>query len=95
MRLRLVPVLLVAPLALGGCLARTALDIVTLPVRVASSAVDAVTTSQSERDATEGRRLRREDERRGREAREQTRRERREAAQNRNRGDEPGDAPQR
>ena len=47
------PIFLAAllPLALGGCViaaARTAVDIVTLPVKVASAGVDAVTTSQAE-----------------------------------------------
>ena len=77
MRLTFAALLLIAPLALGGCIARTAVGIVTLPVRAVGGAVDMVTTSQSERDEAEGRRLRREDERRGREAREQARRERR------------------
>src|SRR5206468_1158051 len=40
--------LLALPLALSGCLAKTAVDVVTLPVRVVSAGVDAVTTSQSE-----------------------------------------------
>ena len=56
-------------LALSGCLARTAAQIVTLPVKAASAGVDAVTTSQSEADEKRGRELRKEDERRGREAR--------------------------
>jgi hypothetical protein len=61
-------ILLTLPL-LGGCLARTAVDIATLPVKAASAGVDAVTTSQSEADEKRGRALRKEDERRGREAR--------------------------
>jgi hypothetical protein len=58
---------------LGGCVvgtvASTAVDVVTLPVKVASAGVDAVTTSQSEADEKRGRQLRKEEERRGREAR--------------------------
>jgi hypothetical protein len=57
---------------LGGCvgtLASTAVDIVTLPVKVASAGVDAVTTSQAEADQKRGRELRKEEERRGREVR--------------------------
>ena len=58
---------------LGGCVvgtvARTAVDVATLPVRAASAGVDAVTTSQSEADQNRGRELRKADERRGREAR--------------------------
>jgi outer membrane murein-binding lipoprotein Lpp len=71
-------VLLLAPvsLLLSGCLARTAVDIVTLPVRAVSAGVDALTTSQEEADRERGRRMREEDERRGREAREAERRAR-------------------
>ena len=63
------------PLALGGCIASTALDVVTLPVKAAgvavdatSSAVDAVTTSQSEADQKRGREMRKAEERAGRDA---------------------------
>jgi uncharacterized lipoprotein YajG len=61
--------LLAAPVLLGGCLARTAVDIVTLPVRAASAGVDALTTSQAEADQRRGRELRQAEEREGREAR--------------------------
>ena len=48
--------------ALSGCVvgtvASTAVDVVTLPVKVASATVDAVTTSQSEADEKRGRELR-------------------------------------
>ena len=56
------PALIVAPLAmlaLGGCLARTAFDVATAPVRLASKAVDLATTSQSEADEKRGREIRR------------------------------------
>jgi len=73
--LRLLPTLLIVPL-LGGCLGTVA-DIVTLPVKVAKtgvnavgSGVDAVTTSQSERDEKRGKRLREREERLGKLARE-------------------------
>ena len=60
---------LLLPLALGGCvvstIAKTAVDVVTLPVKVASAGVDAVTTSQSEADEKRGREARKEDEARG------------------------------
>lgn len=56
----------VAALALQGCLAKTAVSAVTLPVRVASSAVDAATTSQSEADQKRGREIRQREERLGR-----------------------------
>ena len=52
-----------------GCIARTAVDLVTLPVKVVSAGVDAATTSQSEADEKRGRELRKQDEERGRQAR--------------------------
>ena len=63
--------LILLPLAflLSGCIARTAVDLVTLPVKVASAGVDAVTTSQAEADQRRGREIRREEERLGRLAR--------------------------
>lgn len=54
-----------AALALQGCLAKTAVSAVTLPVKVASSAVDAATTSQSEADQKRGREIRQREERLG------------------------------
>ena len=63
-----------AALALPGCVvaqvAETAVDVATIPVKVASAGVDAATTSQSEADEKRGRELRRLDEQRGRLARE-------------------------
>ena len=60
---------LLLPLTLSGCVvgtvASTAVDVVTLPVRAVSAGVDAVTTSQSERDEKLGRELRKQDEERG------------------------------
>lgn len=35
---------------LGGCVARAAWDVATLPVKVASGTVDVLTTSEKERD---------------------------------------------
>jgi hypothetical protein len=61
--------LLVLPLALSGCIAQTAVDIVTLPVKVAAAGVDAVTTSQSEADEKRGRQIREYEECLGKEAR--------------------------
>jgi hypothetical protein len=67
---------LVAVLALpllSGCVvgtvAETAVDVATIPVKVASAGVDAATTSQSERDEKAGRELRKQDEERGKRAR--------------------------
>ena len=60
--------LLFAPLAallLAGCLARTALDVVTLPVKVASKGIDLATTSQSEADQKRGKEIRQREERLG------------------------------
>lgn len=68
--------LVVAAASLSGCavatVAGTAVDIATIPVKVAktgvnaaSAGVDAVTTSQSEADEKRGRELRKADERRG------------------------------
>jgi len=64
---RIIPALLATTiaLALSGCLARTAVDVVTAPVRVASKAVDWTTTSQSEADEKRGREIRRREERVG------------------------------
>ena len=66
-------ILLVMPLALAGCVvgtvAKTAVDVVTLPVKLASAGVDAATTSQKEADEKRGRELRRQDEERGKQLR--------------------------
>lgn len=51
--------------ALQGCLAKAAVDVVTLPVKVASKSVDLATTSQSEADEKRGRELRKREERLG------------------------------
>jgi hypothetical protein len=64
---RTIPLLLalaVAPL-LSGCLAKTALDVATAPVKIASKAADMATTSQSEADEKRGRALRKREERLG------------------------------
>jgi hypothetical protein len=69
--------LLAAPVLLSGCLARTAVDIVTLPVKAVSAGVDALTTSQAEADQRRGREIRQAEEREGREARRREREARR------------------
>jgi hypothetical protein len=55
---------------LSGCIvgtvAKTAVDVATIPVKVASAGVDAATTSQKEADEKRGRELRKQDEQRGR-----------------------------
>ncbi|QPQ54303.1 hypothetical protein IC614_08010 [Allosphingosinicella flava] len=50
--------LIISPLALTGCIAKTAVDVVTLPVKAASKTVDVLTTSQSEADEKRGREIR-------------------------------------
>lgn len=67
--------LTIAPLALSGCLAKTALDVATAPVRVASKAVDLATTSQSEADQKRGREIRQREERLGKLQRERDKNE--------------------
>ncbi len=63
---RLAPFLVLgAALMLSGCLAKTALDVATAPVRVAGKAVDLATTSQSEADEKRGREIRKREERLG------------------------------
>jgi hypothetical protein len=57
-------------LSLSGCIARAAYTVVTLPVRVLSAGVDAVTTSQAEADEKRGREARKADEARGKAERE-------------------------
>lgn len=49
-------------LMLSGCLAKTMVDVATLPVRAASKGVDLATTSQSESDEKRGREIRRREE---------------------------------
>ena len=70
--MRALLVLLAAP-ALSGCvvgtIANTAVDVVTLPVKVASAGVDAATTSQAEADEKRGREMRKAEEERGKQLR--------------------------
>lgn len=59
---------------LSGCIvstiAKTAVDVATLPVKAVSAGVDAVTTSQAEADQKRGREIRKQEEARGRQVRE-------------------------
>jgi len=70
--MKLLPLLAMSAV-LSGCVvgqvAETAVDVVTLPVKVVSAGVDAATTSQSEADEKRGREMRKADEERGRQAR--------------------------
>ena len=63
MRRLTLPVLALASALLPGCIAKTALDVVTAPVKIASKGVDLATTSQSEADEKRGREIRRREER--------------------------------
>ena len=65
MRIPALIALTFAALALQGCLARAAADVVTLPVKAASRGVDLATTSQSEADEKRGRDIRKREERLG------------------------------
>jgi len=51
-----------AALALPGCIAKTALDVASIPVKVASAGVDAAITTQAEADQKRGARIRRQEE---------------------------------
>lgn len=52
-----------------GTVAKTAVDVATIPVKVVSAGVDAATTSQKEADEKRGRELRKHDEERGKQVR--------------------------
>ena len=53
----------------GGCVAKAAYDVATLPVRAAGKAVDWTTTSQEEADRNYGRKMRKAEAREGKERR--------------------------
>lgn len=57
------------PLLAGGCVARTAYNVVTFPVKAGAKAVDWTTTSQSEADRNRGRAERKREERADKERR--------------------------
>ena len=65
MSVRIILAVPAAALLLSGCIAQTALDVVTLPVKVASKGVDLATTSQSESDQKRGREIRQREEKLG------------------------------
>ena len=87
--------LLTLPLLLSGCLAKTAVDVVTLPVRAAGAGLDAVTTSQAEADQRRGRQIREAEEREGRIARRCEQHPDRDECRNRPTRDEDEPAPRR
>lgn len=61
-----IAILASACLLASGCVAKTLVDVATLPVRAGAKAVDLATTSQSEADENRGRELRRREEKLGR-----------------------------
>lgn len=73
---RALSLLLVVPLA-GGCVAKTAWNVATAPVKAGAKVVDWTTTSQEEADRNRGRELRKQEERDARVRREQEKRCRR------------------
>lgn len=75
--LRSCALLLFLPAVLGGCVARTLVDVATAPVRVVGKGVDLATTSQSEADEKRGRAMRHREERLGKLDREYRRQSRR------------------
>ena len=58
-------VLISASLLASGCVAKTLVDVATLPVRAGAKAVDLATTSQAEADENRGRELRKREARLG------------------------------
>jgi len=70
--MRFQPVLLL-PFFLGGCIvgtvAKTAVDVATIPVKVASAGVNAVLPNQKKEDEKRGREARKQDEERGKQIR--------------------------
>jgi predicted Holliday junction resolvase-like endonuclease len=70
---------LIFALALPGCAAQIAADIVTAPIKVASKTVDVLTTSQEEADRKRGREARKAEERAEKEAKKEKKRLKKEA----------------
>ncbi|MDB5703559.1 MAG: hypothetical protein JWN66_675 [Sphingomonas bacterium] len=68
MRKFLFPVVALLPLLAGGCV-KTAVGIITAPVKAVGQAADWATTSQDEADRNAGRKARKEEERKAREER--------------------------
>ena len=58
MRKILFPLIVALPLLSGGCIAKTIVDVATLPVKAASQGVDWATTSQEESDRNYGKKMR-------------------------------------
>ena len=58
MRKFLIPLVMALPLLSGGCIAKTIVDVATLPLKVAGQGVDWATTSQEEADRNYGKKMR-------------------------------------
>lgn len=58
------------PLLTGGCVAKAAWDVATMPVKAGAQAADWATTSQDEADRNYGRKMREKEAREGRERKE-------------------------
>ncbi|AJP73828.1 hypothetical protein [Sphingomonas hengshuiensis] len=71
MRKFLFPMIVALPLLAGGCIAKTVVDVATLPVRAGAQAADWATTSQDESDRNYGRKMRKQEAREGKERRKQ------------------------
>ena len=69
MRKIVLPLIAALPLVTGGCIAKTAFDVVTLPVKAGSQVVDWSTTSQEESDRNYGKKMREKEAREGKERR--------------------------
>jgi hypothetical protein len=69
--MRILPILATAalPLLAGGCLAKTAYNVATAPIKAGSQVVDWTTTSQSEADRNYGRKMRKQEAEEGRDRR--------------------------
>ncbi len=74
---------LALPLLSGGCIAKTAWDVATLPVKATGQVVDWTTTSQEEADRNYGRKMRKKEAAEGRRLREENRRRKREEREDR------------
>jgi len=69
MRKFLLPIVIALPLLSGGCIAKTIVDVATLPVKAGAQAADWATTSQDESDRNYGRKMREKEAREGKELR--------------------------
>lgn len=70
MRVGFVIIAAVLPLLSGGCVAKTAFNVVTLPVKAGAQAADWATTSQDEADRNYGRKMRKQEAKEGRQRKE-------------------------